>query len=376
MKRNIALILIAGTLLFACTNDDGAGDQMDISTQVSHDITVVANTQAAIYQHDISRDSDVATSINLTETFGLNPGISYLQTTTNLLTFYTNAAESFDVLQKPILFNQAESFPDICEELDGETHFVARNSDSKIFIIGVGLSTTGDPGPELFVKFFDRVSRTCVRIPVGHGFLSSQRGVAVIDEMLYLAYQDFTSSEYVLAQIDLDSEQRLGDLRFDQPWTVAINAGMEIHFFLEDDGYEIYDAVSYDLISSSSLEDNAVLGGEGILETNFWDNGIVVIISYQQPSIISLGPAVLDLQTGNLKQGDDTFLFDVRDVLNQALGYDIFFTTYEVNLRTGAVVAGFARSGREEGGIVYTNFEGDILKVTEFVGIPGPIVLR
>ena len=349
---------------------------MDISTQVSHDITVVANTQAAIYQHDISRDSDVATSINLTETFGLNPGISYLQTTTNLLTFYTNAAESFDVLQKPILFNQAESFPDICEELDGETHFVARNSDSKIFIIGVGLSTTGDPGPELFVKFFDRVSRTCVRIPVGHGFLSSQRGVAVIDEMLYLAYQDFTSSEYVLAQIDLDSEQRLGDLRFDQPWTVAINAGMEIHFFLEDDGYEIYDAVSYDLISSSSLEDNAVLGGEGILETNFWDNGIVVIISYQQPSIISLGPAVLDLQTGNLKQGDDTFLFDVRDVLNQALGYDIFFTTYEVNLRTGAVVAGFARSGREEGGIVYTNFEGDILKVTEFVGIPGPIVLR
>lgn len=375
MKRKIVTAFLAGLILVGCSNDDTSGD-MDTPVQISHDITVVARSQAAIYQHDIPRDSETVSTNNLTASYGLSPGFGYLHTTQNLLTFYTNAAESFDVLQKPILFNQAETFPDICEEQDGETHFIARNSDTKIFVVGVGLSTTGEPGPELFVKFFDRVSRTCTRIPVGHGFLPSQRGIYVDGEILYMAYQDFSSDQYVLVQIDLTTEERMGDLRFDQPWTAAIDAGMEIHFFFEDSGYEIYDAVTYELISASSLDDKATLGPEGLLDTNFWDNGLVVIISYPQPSAISLGPAVLDLDTGDLKQGDDTFLFTVRDELIVRLGYDLFYTNYSVNLRTGAVVAGFSRAGRETGGIVYTNFDGDILKVVEFEGIPGPIVLR
>ena len=376
MKRKIAFTLLAGALLFACSNDDDAGAGADSANQVSHDITVVASSQTAIYQHDIPRESDQASTVNLTTTYGLDPGFNFVQSSDNLLTFYTRTAQSFDVLQKPILFNQAESFPDICQEEDDETHFLGRNSDSKIFIIGVGLSTTGDPGPELFVKFFDRVSRTCTRIPVGHGFLSSNRGTMVVGDNLYLAYQDFESSQYVLVEVDLNSEQRAGDIRFDTPWTAAIDEGIAKHFFFDDDTYEVYDALTDELVSSTTLNDNGVLGGEGILDTMFWEEGLLVIISYPQPSAITLGPAVMDLTSGELVQGNDSFLFEVRDELTDILEYDNFFVSYGIDLPTGAVVAGFVRAGREEGGIVYTNFNGDILKVVEFSGIPERIVLR
>ena len=376
MKRKTLLTLITCVVLFACSNDDSEEGDIDVSTQVAHDITVIASSQTAIYQHDNLKGSDQVSTVNLTATYGLDPGFDFVQTTDNLLTFYTRAAESFDVLQKPMLFNTAESFPDICQEGDGETHFLGRNSDSKIFIIGVGLSTTGDPGPELFVKFFDRVSRTCTRIPVGHGFLSSTRGALVVDEFLYLAYQDFESSQYVLVEIDLLNEERSGDLRFDNPWTAAIDPGVSKHFFFEDNTYEVYDAITDELVSATTLDDSGVLGREGILSTEFWENGLFVIISYPQPSAITLGPAVMDLTSGDLTQGNDSFLFNVRDQLTAMLGYDNFFVSYGVNLRTGAVVAGFVRAGREEGGIVYTNFAGDILKVIEFTGIPEQIVLR
>lgn len=376
MKRKIAFALFTSALFFACSNDDNAGNGGDNTMQVVHDITVIASSQSAIYQHDIPRDSEQASTVNLTGNFGLSPAFNFVQTSDNLLTFYTRAAESFDVLQKPILFNQAESFPDICQEEEGETHFLGRNSDSKIFIIGVGLSTTGDPGPELFVKFFDRVSRTCTRIPVGHGFLSSTRGTLVVGDNLYLAYQDFESSQYVLVEVDLENEERSGDIRFDNPWTAAIDEGVAKHFFFEDDTYEVFDATTDEMLSSTSLNDSGVLGREGILETTFWENGLLVIVSYPQPSAITLGPAVMDLTSGELVQGEDSFLFDVRDELTNMLGYDNFFVSYGVDLQTGAVVAGFVRAGLEEGGIVYTNFNGDILKVTEFVGIPERIVLR
>ena len=377
MKRKIILTIIAAALLLACSNDDSeGGDSQDISTQVAHDITVVASSQTAIYQHDIPLDSDQVSSVNLTTTYGLDPGFDYVATTNSLLTFYTRTIQSFDVLQKPILFNQTESFTDICQEADDETHYFARNSDSKIFIVGEGTSTTGEPGPELFVKFFDRVSRTCTRIPVGHGFLARQRGALVVGENLYMAYQDFETSQYILAEIDLVNEQLGGDLRFDTSWTAAIDQGVAKHVFLDDNGYEVYDCLTDEQLSSATLEDNAVLGQEGILSTNFWGNGLLVIISYPQPSAITLGPAVMDLSSGELVQGNDSFLFDARDELTNMLGYDNFFVSYGVNLRTGAVVAGFVRAGREEGGIVYTNFNGDILKVVEFEGIPEQIVLR
>jgi len=375
MKRKTALAFLSGMVLWSCSNDDSQGG-LNPADQVSHDITVVASTQAAIYQHNILRDSDAATTVDLTASFGLSPTTTLLQTTENLLTFFSAAAESFDVFQKPIDLNQAEVFSDICEEEAGEIHYFPRSSNSKIFIIGEGQSTTGDPGPELFVKFFDRVSRTCTRIPVGHGFLASQRGALVVGENLYLAYQDFTSSQYVLAQIDLITEQRVDDLRFDQPWTIAIDGGMEIHVFFDNDSYLVYDAATYDLLTSSTLDDKTVLGPEGILDTNFWDNGLVVLISYPQPSAISTGPAVMDLSTGDLVLGNDSFLFNVRDQLFNILEYDSFFVSYAVNLRTGAVVAGFARAGQPEGGIVYTNFDGTILKVVQFEGIPQQIVLR
>lgn len=376
MKRKIAFVLLSSILIVACSNDDVASNDEDVATEVVHDITVVASSQTAIYQHDIPRDSDQAVSINLTTSYGLDPGFNFVQTSDNLLTFYTRAPESFDVLQKPILFNQAESFPDICVEADDETHFLGRNSDTKIFIIGVGASTTGDPGPELFVKFFDRVNRTCTRIPVGHGFLSSNRGTLVVGDKLYLAYQDFESSQYVLVEIDLNNEQRSGDIRFDVPWTAAVDDGVAKHFFFDDESYEVYDAITDAPISSAILNDMGVLGSEGILGTQFWENGLFVIISYPQPSAITLGPAVMDLTSGELTQGNDNFLFEVRDELTSILEYDNFFISYGVDLRTNTVVAGFVRAGTEEGGIVYTNFRGDILKVVEFEGKPEQIVLR
>ena len=375
MKTKILPLFLASILIVSCSTDD-VPTREDVATQILHDITVVTSSNTAIYEYNIYRTDEVVNSTDLTAAYGLSPAFSYLNTTANKLTFYTAASNSFDIFQKEIGNSNIRVFDDICDEALDETHYFARNSDEKIVQLGVGISTTSAPGPELFVKFFDPISLGCTRIPVGNGFLASQRGALIFEEKLYMAYQDFESDLYVLAQIDLTTEERLGDIRFEKPFTIAIKEGTELHAFFEDDAYEVYDANSLALLNEGFLNDGGVLGGEGLLDTNFRDDEILVFISYQQPSEISTGPAVMDLNTGDLIQGNDSFLFDLRRLLIDDLQYEIFFTSFAVKLETGAVVCGFLRAGQQKGGIVYTNFDGDILKVVEVEGIPEQIVLQ
>ncbi|NND15191.1 MAG: hypothetical protein HKN89_02560 [Eudoraea sp.] len=375
MKKYILPVLCIYFLFLSCTNDD-TPLQVDIAPTIAHDITVISGSDTAVYEYNILQENDVVSMTNLTTTFGLSPSFTYLTTTTNKLTFYTNALNSFDVFQKDIGNSNVRIFPDICDEMAGETHYIARNSDENIIQIGEGLSTTSAPDPEIFVKFYDPQLMSCQRVAAGNGFLASQRGLLIYEETLYMAYQDSESDQYVLVKIDLESQERIADIRFDNPFTIAVNENLELHFFFDDSTYAIYDATSFELISESTFNDNSFLGSDGLFDTNFWDNGILVNISYPQPSEISTGPAVMDLESGDLVRGNDSFLFEVRDKLITELGYEIFFTTYEVNLQTGAVVCGFLRAGQGVGGVVYTNFNGEILKVVEVEGIPGKIVLR
>jgi len=375
MKTKILPLLFAFLLTLSCSTDNEPISEDD-PAQILHDITVVTSSDTAIYEYNILRTDNVINNTDLTAAYGLSPAFSYLHTTANKLTFYTLAGNSFDIFQKEIGNSNIRVFDDICKEALDETHYFARNSDNKIVQLGVGISTTGAPGPELFVKFFDPSTSNCTRIPVGNGFLASQRGALIFEETLYMAYQDFETDLYVLAKIDLTAEERVGDIRFEKPYTIAIKEGAELHAFFDDNVYQVYDSNSFALISEGFLNDGGVLGGEGLLDTNFRDDEILVFISYQQPSEISTGPAVMDLNTGDLIQGNDSFLFDLRRVLIDDLQYEIFFTSFAVNLETGAVVCGFLRAGQQKGGVVYTTFDGDILKVVEVEGVPGRIVLQ
>lgn len=375
MKSKVLPLFFAVLLTFSCSNDDMPPHE-DVSALIMHDITVVSSSNTAIYEYNILRENNVVNSTDLTATFGLSPLFTYLNATANKLTFYTTASNSFDIFQKEIGNSNIQVYDDICDEATDETHYFALNSEEKIVQLGVGVSTTAAPGPELFVKFFDPITMGCDRVAVGNGFLASRQGALIFEETLYMAYQDFETDLYVLAQIDLLTKRRVGDIRFEKPFIIAINQGTELHAFFEDDSYEIYDASSYALLSEGTLDDNGVLGIEGLVDTNFWDDGILVFISYPQPSEINSGPAVMDLQSGELVLGNDSFLFGVRDELIIELGYQIFYTTYAVDLQSGAVVCGFLRAGQEKGGVVYTNFDGDILKVVEIEGIPAQIVLQ
>jgi len=375
MKSKILPLICAISVTFSCSNDD-MPPQEDITALVMHDIAVVSSSETAIYEYNILRADDVVNSTDLTATYGLSPAFTYLNTTANKLTFYTTASNSFDIFQKEIGNSNIQVYDDICDRAADETHYFARNSEEKIVQIGVGVSTTAVPGPELFVKFFDPVSKSCNRVAVGNGFLARQRGALIFEETLYMAYQDFETDLYVLAQIDLTTEERKGDIRFETPFIIAIKEGTELHAFFEDDSYKVYDATSFQLLSEGVLDDNGFLGVEGLFDTSIWNDGILVSNFYPQPSEISSGPAVLDLQSGDLILGNDSFLFDVRAELIADLGYEIFYTTFEVNLQSGAIVCGFFRAGQQKGGIVYTNFDGDILKVVEMEGIPEQIVLQ
>ncbi|MDH3699608.1 MAG: hypothetical protein OEQ81_13160 [Flavobacteriaceae bacterium] len=375
MKSKILPLFFATFFTFSCTSDD-MPPQQETDVPIAHDISVVSISDTAIYEYNILRSDNTVIGTDLTATYGLSPAFTYLNTTANKLTFYTTASNSFDIFQKEIGNSNIQVYDDICDRSADETHYFAGNSDEKIVQIGVGASTTGAPGPELFVKFFDPQTLNCKKVAVGNGYLASQQGALIYEESLYMAYQDFETDLYVLAIIDLATEERSGDIRFEMPYTIAIKEGTELHTFFQDDTYEVYDANSYALLSEGVLMDNGVLGAEGLLDTVFRDDGILVFIPYQQPSEISSGPAVMDLKTGDLIQGNDTYLFDLRRALIDDLGYEIFFTSFTVNLETNAIVCGFLRAGEVKGGVVYTNFDGDILKLVEIEGIPLEIVLQ
>ena len=175
----------------------------------------------------------------------------------------------------------------------------------------------------------------------------------------------------------MNTNKKEKELIFDDNFRATIRDN-ELHIFFYNGDYEIYNADNLDLKRKSNLDLKFFSEYPGFFKTQFIGNEMLFKLLYAQPSPVSYGPATIDLTTGEILTGLDFNLVAFWRELGGLLNASVGITTYSVDLKSNLVVVGFENTNQnnKSGGVVYSNFDGEILKIVELEFIPDKIIIR
>lgn len=115
----------------------------------------------------------------------------------------------------------------------------------------------------------------------------------------------------------------------------------------------------------------------GIYETNFKGSKMVFDYPYAQPALFAYGPAIYDWETKEIIHGGDFYLADAINKLQAQYNQALAYTALNVNLDSNIIVAGYKVLGEAgKGGVIYFNFEGEIIYNFPLDYIPFKVIIR
>ncbi len=363
-------------LSFGCSNSDL--DENNLNSTLQKDITIIAKENNQYYQIDVLNNSKNIITTNLSETLGIEYPYLVLNTSPSLISFFKMAGNSFPVFQKNIITSETYIRNQFCDLDSQEGRNFPTNSDKKLILFTYEYNENSISNADIinnFIRIYDKQTENCVKLLIGSGELYSRKSTIVIGENIYVYYTNKERKPEIV-KINLITNKIEEELIFDNIFRATISDN-ELHIFSNGE-HEIYNTLNFEMISKSSLNLNNLLGYPGLFETSFKDNEMLIDLPYAQPSPVEYGPATIDLTTGEIIKGLENNLLDVWRDLGDHLKASVGITTYSVDLKSNLIVIGFEKISQynKSGGVVYSNFKGEILKIVELEFIPNKIIIR
>ena len=369
---------LAFLIVFSCSSDSDPNDNNGNPSTNFLDVTVIGESDGEVLQTDLTDVTDTSqseTEFNLTTDLGLIPTYDYLNVEGNLLSFFDRILAQFQVFQKNIATQNSFAGDNLCALDTDEFELLATNSSDRIILLTI------EPLEELFIRIFNPSTGDCTKIAAGTGFdgpLSTS--VVVHNNSVYLAHK-INGGAMRIARFGISSGQLEDEVVFNQDFAATFRNNEMLVFFF-DGNYSSYNSQTFDFISdngSYNTTPSLLNFSIGLSKRQFQGDKMLIDYFYAQPSLISKGPAVLNLSTGALEEGSDGFLFNVNsELVNTFQTAVVVSPIYAVDLTSGRVVVGFANNSvfPSTGGIIYTNFDGDIDKIIELPYVPDEIIIR
>ena len=370
MIKNLVKLSLIIFLFNCCSDSDSGNDSGDIFQK---DLTIIAQDNSHLFQIDILNRASNITTTNLTETLGVKKDYNFIKQTGSLISFFTLNNNNYSVFQKNILTSEIYSNDQICTLDDRESKNIPAASNQKLILF----TTEWDNADTYnFLRIYDKETKNCVKLEINSGFINGNSATFVNGEMVYATYRN--AEKRVLIKINLLTNQIENELIFDSSFGATIR-GEELHVFFLNKDYKVYNTSNFDLISSNTLQSNFEIPF-GFFKTDFYNNEMLIDFLYPQPAPINQGPATVDLTTGEIVRGENTLLWDLRRKILADYQMDVSLLTYSVDLENNVVVCGYSLNYYpnvpDSGGIVYSNFEGEILKLVEFEYVPIKVIIR
>lgn len=375
--KKLCFYLTLIILSFGCSNSDLDEDNLNSFKQ--KDITIIAEDNNQYYQIDVLNNSKNIITTNLTETLGIENSYKVLNTSPSLITFFQTGGNSFPVFQKNIITSEIYIRNQFCDLDSQEGRNFPTNSDRKLISFTYEVNENSTSNADIinnFIRIYDKQTENCVKLFIGAGEIYYNRSTIVIGEIIYIYYLNEYGKRSIV-KINLNTKQIEKELTFSNSFRATFKDN-ELHIFFFNGEYEIYNTLNFEMISKSSLNENSFLGYAGLFETSFKGNEMLIDLPYAQPSPVGYGPATIDLTTGEIIKGLENNLLDIWRDLGDQLKASIGITTYSVDLKSNLIVIGFEKISQynQSGGVAYSNFEGEILKIEELEFIPNRIIIR
>ena len=369
MKKNLRILLL-GLVIVACSSDsqaEGEEEQKDLPFEV----TVIYSEEEHEFQLDVHKNGTMAAPIDLTNELGLPSG-PYIKILDDLVTYSTRIPET-SFWQKNMTTNEILVEAPFCTALGTQqSNFVSNSLNYSVALIVIG-DYTGE-GWDSYANVYSYQDDECHYISLGLGEFT---GAAIYNETLLVLGRGATGGNTKIDFVDLGTMQVYDSL--DKEFYYATVIDGLLYLFTSPSVYEVRNLATLELQTTVNMEFSLNLGTK-FFDPNRAGTKIEFQVGYPQPSPIANGPGIFDISSGDAIR-NNLVLFDVRqNLLEQVDDFNGTLPTYALDVANEIIVVGFSRtnpSGTSDlGGIVFTDFEGNIMDVVELEHVPRNIVIK
>lgn len=371
MKKIIPFTLLIWLISIGCSKDDPSG--VPATANEFPSFTALAIKDEAVFQLNIFNNATAIEEFDLSNDLGVPFEFERLDVSGDLLTFYDVTFNNFSVYQKDLVTGSTFVSEVICPLDLGETRFFPLNSENKLLIFSVVPNGCSPLMNNLYIR--DKGTDVCNKIRLQDSFdCNSNFSGIVIGETAYLS-QLLSNGQARVFKFNLNTMEEEEEVFINGAFKATVDE--DTFYVFTENTLVMYNSADLSFKNSANLSTS--LGGQldGWFKTSFNGDQMLIDIQYPQPSAIEQGPAIFDLGSGEISEGNDTFFFDLREQLSTELGTDLFYSAYTVDMSNETILVAYQTGlGQDFGGVVLTNFEGEILSRIELEFEVQKLILR
>ncbi len=194
-----------------------------------------------------------------------------------------------------------------------------------------------------------------------------------------LVYTTDYNNDVKLYKINTEDATKADSITFEAYPIVLVNDGV-ISEITNDNRVKKYRLADYAPIGIGNFAFNNINAQSGFYENRIENNRLVTDFSFAQPFPITSSPIEINVNDGEILTEDLFYLVTLYESFEQERGFNISMTTFEVDVKRRVVIIGYiglqSISIGDVGGLIFANFDGELLDFIELPVIPTRIVLK
>ena len=362
-------IILLFTLLLSCNSDSDPIDPNPVVTNLADVVSLYINANDEVILQEVVNNGEDFISTNITQELGVPFDYLFERVNGSTISFYDKSPENYGIYEKNLLSGAITSVPNVCDPSTGGVSVIAGISESKYWLI-----TDSETPDEIFLRIMDKQTGDCIIKSLGEGIIPGFRSATTAGESLFF-FKVVGGAQPILMKINLLDGEIEKQIFVNEFRTITMD-GSILYILYPDNSIEIYNAIDLVLSDSGTLGSNFFAYSFGFDPGRAWLNQFYIEVPLPQPALYPSSPAVVDITTGQIIKGGVSLILNIQQNLESVLGESVELLSYDVNLQNDELVFAYSVGSTGENGILFTNFQAEILKTTIIDERPYEVILR
>jgi len=358
------------TFIFcSCSNDDDMiTDDNPPDNFLAPNVTMIAlsNDAQSLLEISIDGTSSEVSTINLTDQLGITPA-DLANNNETILTWFRQTTPNFKIWRRDLISKSTTVLEDVCNIENEQPFFVLGSASQFAFF------SQSEVGQNAFANI--RISEdgsNCNQLQFKNAGIISTH---LENDNFWLLLRDSGNSNVLqLQRYDTGNASLQATATLTEPNAAITQIGDDLYIFFSD-RYHIYNAMTLSLTTVVPYTPEVGrIPENGFFETQLNENALLVRLAAIQPSPFTEWPGQINLTTGELLTNRNLGIV-INEAINQVSGYEgVQLSFFDVDLSHNIIAYGFS-DGNDTNGIVFTNFDAEILQIIDTPAAPSQVYI-
>ncbi len=361
-------------ILFGCTSEDPGPIEENI---IPEELSVVSEVGFDVQIADINTSSKQVIITDHSEQFADARGRKYLDYTEEYITYVYYEFPRIELWRKNLSTD---------EKLSGVIHEISTNQyvfdaisddDFAYLLVDEFIDQDRVKRSVVITDLKDMSNRTQVHLTNTFNNQFGSNYLKSTDEGL-LVYTTNHNNNVSLYKINTAEGTKTDSISFEGYPIIFLDKEMICEITMEN-RVSKYLLSDFSRVSNGNFDFNNLNARSGFFENRIENDRMVTYFSFAQPFPITSAPIEVSIENGQILTEDLFYLVDLYEAFEQERGFNISITTFEIDIPNRVVIIGYVGqqsiSLGDVGGVIFANFDGELLDFIELPMIPTDIIL-